>query len=179
MKEAAPSNTGNVFVPVKHLSRHARIVQVSAGMGALLLGVMVYLVDRSPDSVYFIPSWLSMSGYFNQVFGVIGNYLPTFVHPFAFILLTSAFVEPKNKNILIICWAWFTIDSLFEFAQMTSVAQWLVTVVPAFNNIPVLENTQNYLVNGTFDALDVLSMLLGTVAAYFIVSNINGSKICE
>jgi len=179
MKDEASCNAGSVFVPVTHLTRRAHIMQVSVGICALLLGVMVYLIDRSPSSVYFIPPWLSMSDNFNQVFGILGNYLPTFVHPLAFILFTSVFVEPNKRNILLICMTWLAIDGLFECAQIKIVAHWLITFIPAFTGIPVLENTRNYFIHGTFDVLDVLSIVLGTVAAYFIVRNTNGSKLCE
>ena len=169
MRETASDNAESTVAPENLLSKRARTVQVSIGIGALLLGVMVYVVDRSPGSAYFVPSWLSMSGYFSQSFGIIGNYLPTFVHPFAFILLTASLVEPKKRNLVFVCLLWFTTDSLFELAQMTAVAQWVVKILPEFTNMPVLENIQNYFMRGTFDVLDLLSIILGTTAAYLIV----------
>jgi hypothetical protein len=163
------SNTESVSVAISHFRRRTRVIQIVTGFSALLLGTLVYLLDRNPGSVYFIPSWLSLSINAKSIFGGIGNYIPTFVHPFAFVLLTTAFVEAKKQNILLICLTWLAIDGLFEFAQIKDVAQWLVTFVPAFNNIPILENTRNYFAHGTFDILDIASIVLGILTAYFFV----------
>jgi len=143
---------------------------VLIALAVLLLGVMVYLFDRSASSVYFIPSWLSHTVSVTQIFGATSNHLPTFVHPFAFILFTAALAATNKKHLALICLAWLVIDSSFEAAQIPTVAQWLTGHIPAFNNIPLLENTQNYLIHGTFDGFDLLSILLGTMAAYFVVS---------
>ena len=151
------------------MNKRAQVILVSVAVVALLIGVTVYLIDRSPGSVYFVPDWLSMSDSFNRIFGVIGNYLPTFVHPYAFILLTTVLVKPTGQNILISCVAWFTVDSLFECAQKKSVAQWLVSFTPTFDGVPVLENTRNYFLRGTFDVFDLISITLGTIAAYLTV----------
>jgi hypothetical protein len=152
----------------------AEIIQVVIGIVALLIGVLVYLLDRPAGSVYFLPEWLVSGNTTHAVFKVIGNYLPTFVHVYAFILFTVAVMAPTTRMLLIICSAWFAIDSLFELAQIDSIADYLSGVMPGwFNGIPFLENTTNYFVYGTFDSLDILSIALGTVAAYATVVIIN------
>lgn len=159
------SNAHPHAVSASHL--HTRAPPIFIGLLLLLLGSLVYLLDRNPDSVYFIPSWLSQWSPYQSFYGKFGNFIPTFVHPFALILLTAAFVELKKHNIIGICLTWLLIDSLFELAQMTVVAQWLIGIVPSFTNVPILENTRNYFLYGTFDVLDLVSIVLGTMAAYY------------
>lgn len=156
-------------------NHRAEIILVAIGIAALLVGVLVYLLDRQPGSAYFIPDWLSLSNTTHSIFSIIGDYLPTFVHVYAFILFTTVMLSPPSKVLLIIiCSTWFVIDSLFELAQIDAIANYLSGVMPGwFDGIPFLENTGNYFVYGTFDPLDILSIGLGTVLAYTTVVMIN------
>lgn len=145
-------------------------VQVIAAIGALLIGVLVYLIDRPPGSVYLIPEGLSVAGQNSVVFGVIGNHLPTLVHVYAFIILTAVIMAPSPNQVMLICVIWFLIDALFELAQIDAIAKWLVSYIPSwFEGIPVLENTSNFFSYGTFDILDILSITIGAIAAYFTI----------
>ena len=88
-------------LPLSGMSKRAQMLLTAIAFFALAVGVAVYLIDRSPGSVYFIPEWLSLSDSVNRMFGVIGNYLPTFVHPFAFILFTAVVVNPTRQTLLL------------------------------------------------------------------------------
>ncbi len=137
---------------------------------ALCVGVLVYILDRQPDSIYFLPGWLSLYAQTGSIFGSIGNYLPTFIHVFVFILLTIVVAVPSITKLIPICAAWFTIDSLFEIAQIESIAQWIANHTPTwFGGVPFLENTANYFLMGSFHAYDLLSIAMGTLAAYLTV----------
>jgi hypothetical protein len=141
------------------------------GICALGVGVLVYVFDRQPEFIYFLPNWLSFNNQPGGLFGIIGNYLPTFLHVYAFILLTVVVAVPSITKLLPVCLAWFTFDALFEFAQIDTIAQWLAAHTPAwFIGIPFLENTSNYFLLGTFDMIDLLSITAGTIAAYITVS---------
>ncbi len=63
--------------------------QIVIGLAALLLGTMVYVVDR-PGDQSFVPSAISLVPFTPSVFGVVGHSLPTFTHVFAFSLFTAA-----------------------------------------------------------------------------------------
>ena len=137
---------------------------------AMVLGVVVYLLDRQADLVYFMSDWMALGDGQNSAFGLLGQHLPTFVHVYSFILLTMALVVPEdryNKLLLPVCLGWIVVDSLFEIAQLDSIAHSIAGWVPGwFANVPFLENTANYFIVGTFDTLDLLSIGLGTLAAY-------------
>lgn len=141
------------------------------GIGALGVGVLVYVFDRQPELIYFLPGWLSLNSHLDGLFGSIGNHLPTFLHVYAFILLTVVVATPSITKLIPICLAWFTLDTLFEVAQIDAIAQWIALHTPGwFAGIPFLENTSNYFLFGTFDVVDLLSITVGTIAAYITVS---------
>jgi len=140
---------------------------------AMILGIVVYLLDRQAQSVYFMSDWMALGDGQNSVFGLLGQHIPTFVHVYTFILLTMALVVPEecySKYLLPVCIGWFALDSLFEIAQLDFIAQRIASWVPGwFANVPFLENTASYFVNSIFDVLDLLSIGLGTLAAYVTI----------
>jgi hypothetical protein len=138
--------------------------------GALGVGVLVYVFDRQAEFVYFLPDWLSLHTQAGSIFGSIGDYLPTFIHVYAFILLTVIVAVPAITKLIPVCLAWFTLDTLFEVAQIDAIARWIAMHTPSwFNGIPFLENTADYFLMGTFHAYDLASIAMGTLAAYLTV----------
>lgn len=152
------------------MNKQPEVLQITAAIGVLCIGVLVYVLDRQPGSAYFIPNWFALTINFSPIFGEIGNYLPTFIHTFAFILLTVIIVAPSSLQVVLICIAWLAVDSLFEIAQITSIAYWIAGHVPGwFAGVPFLENTSAYFINGTFDSLDLVSIAAGTVTAFLVI----------
>jgi hypothetical protein len=138
--------------------------------GALGVGVLVYVFDRQAEFVYFLPDWLSLHTQAGSIFGSIGDYLPTFIHVYAFILLTVIVAVPAITKLIPVCLAWFTLDTLFEVAQIDAIARWIAMHTPSwFNGIPFLENTADYFLMGTFHVFDLASIAMGTLAAYLTV----------
>jgi hypothetical protein len=149
---------------------------LAIAIGALCVGALVYVFERQPEFVYFLPGWLSLNNQTGSVFGSIGDYLPTFVHVYAFILLTVVVAVPSVTKLIPVCLAWFTLDSLFEVAQLNQIAQWIGSHIPAwFDGIPFIENTKDYFLMGTFDVFDLISIIVGTLAAYLTVALITRS----
>ncbi len=145
-------------------------MQIAVAIGVLAIGVLVYLLDRQPGSVYFIPDWISLANNLSPIFGQIGHHLPTFVHVYAFILLTVVVAVPAISKLVPVCLAWFAIDSLFEVAQLNPIAQWIGSHTPIwFSGIPFLDNTADYFLSGTFDMLDLLSIATGALVAYLTI----------
>jgi len=145
--------------------------QLLIGFNALLLGAIFYYIFRPAGNIYFIKSlgWdpqlhITMP----PLLAGIGRCLPTFIHVFAFILLTAGLVAGSKKSYLIITLAWCAIDLLFEIGQ--GVGREIMQIIPDwFSGIPFLENTRAYFMRGSFDWYDLFSIALGSLAAYFIL----------
>lgn len=154
--------------------RKQESIQTLAASIALGVGLLVYLLDRQPETTYFLHHWIILTNHSGLSLGSIGYHLPTFVHVYAFILLTAVVMTPGSVHAYSICATWFTVECLFECAQHASVASWIAKIVPDwFNGIPFFENTASYFLMGTFDSIDLISIGGGTVAAYLTI------KLCQ
>jgi len=139
-------------------------------LATLLLAscILVYALDRG-GAVYFLPDW-AVGPNRPAIFGTLGDHLPTFLHPIAFILITAAVLRPWPRLLPAICAAWFVIECLFELGQMPPFDSRIAAAVPPwFDSTPILQIAADYFTRGTYDPLDVLSIGLGTVIAYPIV----------
>ena len=132
---------------------------------ALSLGTLVYVLDRPPSSVYFLPrAWSGYTGVHH--FGSLGGQLPDFAHTFAFSLLTAAVLGARER-LAAICIFWAVLDSLFKLAEHPGISPHVVNAVPRwFEHVPVLENTRSYFLHGTFDPLDLIAIALGSALAF-------------
>ena len=145
--------------------------QILTGATALFFSILVYLIDRSPDQNYFVyKSFVNISLYhiLPNLYGIIGNSLPSFAHVFSFILITAGLIASKKREFIIICLFWFLIDSVFELGQKFS-TMFIKFIPDWFASIPFLENTGDYFVRGTFSFGDMAAITIGTIAAYFIL----------
>ena len=146
-------------------------IQILIGVAGLLVGSLVYLIDRPPDQTYFVYSSKIDISLFNTIpnlFGLIGNSLPDLLHVFSFILITAGLIYCQKRGYLIICLSWFLVDCAFELGQKYNA--WSSRIIPDwFAGIPFLENTENYFRKGTFDILDLVAIAFGTTIAYFIL----------
>jgi ABC-type xylose transport system permease subunit len=162
----------------KAVDRRINWVQISIGVVVLVVGSLIYLIDRPPDHTYFIyssPINISLSNTLPNLFGSIGNSLPAFLHVFSFILITAGLIFCNKKGYLIICLSWFLIDSAFEVGQKFTA--WSTNIIPDwFAGIPFLENTENYFLQGTFDILDLIAIAFGSVIAYLVLLRTNSAN---
>ena len=149
--------------------------QVLIGLACLFIGTMVYFISRSPEDVYFVHRFSfilklhkMIHGAAPDFFGSLGPWLPEFVHVFSFILLTAGIVACGKRGYVIICAGWFLIDALFELGQKYS--SQVIKIIPSwFSHIPILESTEGFFRKGTFDMKDMIAILAGTIAAYFVL----------
>lgn len=137
-------------------------------VAALVTRVLVYVLDRPAVTVYFLPQSLSLPHGHRPWFGALGNYLPEFTHVYAFILLTMA-VSPWPRRVLPICAFWCVAASLAEFGQHPALAPAIAAAPQWLQQVPILENTANYVLYGTFDPWDLVAVAIGTVSAYVAV----------
>ena len=158
----------------KHLSAFRRLINISPiliGITVLLIGTSIYMTDRPPDQTYFVYKSfvnISLHNTIPNLFGFIGNSLPSFVHVFSFILITAGLLHCQKRGCLIICSCWFLIDFIFELGQKFKLL--FSTMVPDwFSGILFLENIKNYFFSGTFDLNDLIAIFLGVIFAYFVL----------
>jgi len=153
-------------------SRSINKTQIIIGFLGLFVGSVIYLIDRPPDQTYFIaqsPLTISLYKKIPNLFGIMGDSLPAFLHVFSFILLTAGLIFYSKRAYLIICPFWFLIDVAFEVGQK----YYNVTshIIPDwFEGIPFLENTKAYFLHGTFDFRDLAAIASGAIVAYFLIS---------
>jgi hypothetical protein len=131
----------------------------------LILGVLVYLFDRPPSSAVLIPT----IGLFfrHNVFGVLGQWLPSFVHPFAFGLFSAVALGPCAASWRYgACAIWCAINVGFEVGQHAAFkSQWVETLHTGAGDWVMMRSVLNYLLHGTFDSGDVFAVVLGALAA--------------
>jgi len=154
--------------------------QLLIGFSVLTLGALFYYLFRSSEHTYFLKK-LGISSQpisiLPPVLLTIGNTLPSFLHVFAFIMMTAGLIANKKRGYLIVCLSWFTIDVFFEISQGLDAV--LIPVIPNwFSHLFLLENTRDYLLYGSFDYLDLVAIALGSIVAYlFLTKNERGDSM--
>jgi hypothetical protein len=128
----------------------------------LFLGLIVYVVDR--HVLYLLPFYnikINITKSINHF--VVFNWLPTFFHTLTFICFTSIAIPYSYKNTKLICLLWLFIESILEFGQME------------FKHIEIdqyrflIQNLLKYFKYGTFDWLDILSIIMASFFGYILI----------
>ncbi len=156
---------------LKAFGSMVNIRQILIGLAVLVLGPLVYLVDRPPDQTYFVyscPFNISLFKTFPNLFGPVGNNLPSFIHVFSLILITAGLMSCQKKGCFIICLSWFLINCAFELGQKFKSLP--SKIIPEwFKGVPFLGNTKNFFLYGTFDLIDLATISAGTLIAYLVL----------
>lgn len=149
--------------------RPINTTQILIGVGALVMGLLLYLTDRPPDETYFLVRLGLTNSLYHivpPVFGALGWNLPAFLHVFAFILITAGILGCRHVGSVMVTVSWLLTEWAFELGQ--KFPAWTEALVPRwFDSIPVLEAARNYFRVGTFDPLDMVAGAVGAVAAYY------------
>lgn len=144
-------------------------VQVSIGITVLLLGTLVYVLDR-PAEQTLLANALNLPSFTLSAFGVIGDVLPAFAHVFAFILFTVAVLGNSRSVLIVTCVGWFLVDVAFELGQHPSIASWLSAHLSSGpENLMLVNHTADYFVYGTFDPWDLVTISVGALTAYLVI----------
>ena len=152
------------------MEKRRRVVLFLSGTLVLVVGAVVYLLDRGADNVYFLPGSLATGGDRPGVFGALGLWLPSFLHTFAFILMGAAVLAPLLRRPWLPCLVWSAVEVLLEIGQHDPMARGLALLVPDFfESLPVLEATKSYFLLGAFDYGDLVAIALGATAAYVTI----------
>lgn len=140
----------------------------SIALLALLAGVLVYVTDRCAASVAQGPSVAITPTV--AVFGALGQWLPSFAHPFAFALLTAALLPPSSPWGYGACASWCAVNVFFEVGQHPLLSTQISDALSAGAlSSPPARALANYFVLGTWDAGDIAATLLAGFAAAFVL----------
>ena len=145
--------------------------QLVTGFGFLIIGALLYILCRPADSTHLgrLLTGISVCFPFRiHLYGPVAGVLPDYIHPLSFALLTLA-IFPKAKRAVrtTVCLFWLTIDLLFEMGQhfFFSMKAFLTSVLPEGSLLNLLTG---YFDSGTYDHLDILAIILGSITAFFI-----------
>ena len=131
---------------------------------ALAVGVLVYLTDRDTSHAVLIPAVGALAG--SHLFGALGQWLPSFVHPFAFSLFTAAALPPRSASRYGACAAWCAVNVAFELGQHPRVSARLAEALQgSFAQTALTRPLANYFLRGTFDVGDIVAAVIGAFAA--------------
>src|SRR5690349_18279042 len=78
---------------------------------ALGLGLLVYLADREATGAMLLPRAAALGT--GPLFAAAGAWLPSFIHPFAFGLLSAAALPRRNRPAYGAVVGWWAVDLAF------------------------------------------------------------------
>jgi hypothetical protein len=146
------------------LQRTAPALLAAIGCVALAVGMLVYMADRNPAHALLFPAIAALGT--GPLFGPLGSWLPSLVHPFAFSLLTAAARPPSASPAYRACIAWWAVNVAFEAAQHP---QWSATLAAGLQNLlgraAPARWLADYFLRGTFDVADIVAATAGALAA--------------
>jgi hypothetical protein len=153
--------------------------QILIGFITLIFGILIYLTARPPDSAYFLKLFgINFYKFIPNIFGKANYNLPSFFHVFSFILITAGLIATNRKGFIAVCLGWFFIDFLFELGQLYN--SFIPSLIPDwFDGVFILENTQNYFIQGTFDFYDLFALANGSLIAYFVLMGTKRRRCSE
>jgi len=141
---------------------------VTIGLVALAVGLLVYLVDRDPSRAALIPAAAALVG--GNLFGALGQWMPSFVHPFAFSLFTAATYPSRASAGYSACVAWCAVNVVFEMAQSPGINRAVAQAAEGvLGRSWAARQLSNYVLRGTFDVGDLIAATAGAAAAAVVL----------
>lgn len=145
---------------------------------ALLFGLLIYLTDRPSSHSMLVPAALSLGT--GALFAAIGQWLPSFIHPFAFSLLTAAHVSSATRPAYGACAAWWAVNVAFELGQHPGIAPLVIDRLPTgFGAGWLTQPVSTFLRRGTFDPGDLIAATSGVLAAALVLWAVHRREVCD
>jgi len=143
-----------------------------------MAGLVFYLFCRKEGIIYF-QKQLSDLGFRPAVetswTGRLAGAFPDFIHPFAFSMIGIGLLSNTRKSRVFICLIFFLLNILFEIGQKYKV--FFIQLIPQwFSSMPMLENTKDYFLKGTFAIEDIIGITLGSLSAFALAEIISIRK---
>ncbi len=142
----------------------APAVLVAIGSLGLSVGLLVYMTDRDAAHAMLFPTIAALET--GPVFGVLGPWLPSLVHTFAFSLFTVAALPARCAWRYGACAAWCALNVAFEMAQHPQISARLAQALEdGFGPTSLARPLANFFLRGTFDGGDIVAAIVGAIAA--------------
>jgi len=136
------------------------------GSLTLLLGVFVYIADRTSGAYFLSENFVNPLGLNLHLHGS----LPSLLHSIAMCALLIAAGASSIVGAGLICAMWIFISGALELVQHEPIGSVVLTNVPAWVlTLPILENLPSYLLDSRYDPRDVGSSLVGGLCSFLIV----------
>jgi hypothetical protein len=137
---------------------------VAIGSLVLAVGLLVYMTDRDATHAVLFPTIAALDT--GPMFGVLGPWLPSLVHTFAFSLFTAAALPLRSMWRYGACAAWCAVNVAFEMGQHPKVNAPLAEALQgSFGPTLLTRPLANYFLRGTFDGGDIVAAIVGAIAA--------------
>lgn len=145
---------------------------VAIGVVSLGAGLAVYVIDRAAAHALVGSVASAHSG--QPLFGAVGLWLPSFVHPLAFSLFSAALLGPWPRWQYGACGFWFAVNTAFEIGQHPQLRVPLADALRrGFGDGAVVRAAGNYFLRGTFDVADLVANAFGAALAALIVHRLH------
>ena len=145
------------------------------GSLALALGLLVYATDRDPAHALLFPTLAAL--HIGPIFGAVGAWLPSFVHPFAFSLLSAAALPRRARPAYGACAAWWAVNVAFEIAQHPRLSGAVAHALHrTFGHGAVADALADYGLRGSFDRADLVAVTAGSLAAAALLHRFHQPK---
>jgi len=145
--------------------------QALLGCVLLAAGLAVYVFGRKVVPILGAPVAYGDMARFSASLTWLLGFIPSFIHASAFCLLTASLFPPAFRTSRIICSGWAAVHVILECGQASWCSSLLAPLFAGVERSPhLLLRLEAYFRSGTFDPLDVLSALLGCLAAYTIIN---------
>lgn len=148
-------------------------IETGLAIGAIGIGIAVYLLDRG-GAVAFVPRPWAASLPVRTVFGASAGSLPSFAHVFAFVLLSTALLQPRSVAAIAgICVSWMLLEMGFELCQLESIGSYIASQAGQLGADTRLSRiVVAYFASGTFSFGDLVSIALGGTGAGLVAYTI-------
>lgn len=152
------------LAPLASSGRVGPLIFAASGSLAMVVGLLVYSNDRGASHAAVIPA-LALVGS-GALFGAIGQWLPSFVHPFAFSLFTAAAHPSRTSPPYWSCAAWWVVNVVFEVAQLPGINLRIAAgLLDGLGQTWLTRPLANFVLRGTFDVGDLIAATAGALAA--------------
>ncbi|MBF0302804.1 MAG: hypothetical protein HQK73_07170, partial [Desulfamplus sp.] len=137
-------------------------LHIAIGFTGLIVGSIIYLSDRPPESTWFVRKFLytigqSIYSTFPDMFVSLDKSMASFLHTFSFTMITGAFIGESKRGCLAAAMIWAVVNVLFEIGQYFDTIA--VKLVPDwFEQYELLKTVDDYFIAGCFDFWDIAAI---------------------